>query len=128
MPERFAFRAPKVAVADTRVEHPDALDETVVHDPQGRPWLIYTADLSLIPGAQSAGAAEADTAYRVIAEAQARYETQVYYTARAGLRGFPTGHGERYAERAEALAGHRRWCVHVRLGEVLPDLPPETAL
>src|SRR6266545_5981974 len=109
--ERPIRRAPAVSVADARVEHPDAVDETVVHDAQGRPWLVYTADLRLSGGGAASVAGTAEAGERP-------YETQIYYTARAGLRGFPTGHGERYAERAEALAGHRRWCVYVRLGEV----------
>ena len=57
-----------------------------------------------------------------------RYETQVFYTARAGIRGFPTGWGERYWERGEALSGHRRWCLFVRTGEVYPDQTPDGAL
>jgi len=128
MAERFGTRPQRIAVADARVEHPDAVDETVVHDPQGRPWLVYTADLSLARAQEPTGAPEPDLAQRAGPETAGRYETQVYYTARAGLRGFPTGHGERYVERAAALAGHRRWCVHVRLGEVLPDLPPDAPL
>ena len=82
----------------------DATD-TVVHDPQGHPWLVST-----------------------VQTCDARYETQVYYTARAGIRGFPTGHGERYDSRADAVSGHLRWCLRVRHGEVFPDLAPETGL
>jgi hypothetical protein len=89
-------------------------EETVVHDPQGRPWLVATADLSL--------------ADPVDGRAQIGFETQVYYTARAGIRGVPTGHGERYTDKAEAVAGHRRWCLCIRHGEVYPDLPPESAV
>ena len=54
-----------------------------------------------------------------------RFETQVFYTARGGIRGFPTGHGQRYGAREEALAGHRRWCLRVRQGEIEPDFAPE---
>jgi hypothetical protein len=100
-----------------RVEQPGAVDETVVHDPQGRPWLVYTADVRYERPLSPAGA---------LAEGPERYETQVYYTARAGIRGFPTGHGETYEGRQDALAGHRRWCLLVRQGEILPDLTPET--
>ena len=57
-----------------------------------------------------------------------RFETQVFYTARGGIRGFPTGHGQRYGAREEALAGHRRWCLRVRQGEIEPDFAPEDAL
>jgi len=91
------------------------VEETVVHDPQGRPWLVATDDLRYEPRAGS----------RVVAEGQPPYETHVYYTARAGIRGFPTGHRERYVERSEAVAGHLRWCLRVRHGEVYPDLAPE---
>ena len=94
------FRAP----AHTTLGAEDATD-TVVHDPQGHPWLVSTVQAG-----------------------DAQYETQVYYTARAGIRGFPTGHGERYAERADAPAGHKRWCLRVRHAEVYPDLPPATPL
>ncbi|HEU5316894.1 MAG TPA: hypothetical protein VFX49_12370 [Chloroflexota bacterium] len=79
--------------------------DTVVHDPQGRPWLVSTAEVG-----------------------DGAYETQVFYTARAGIRGFPTGHGERYDARAAASGGHRAWCLRVRQGEVLPDLPPAAPL
>ena len=94
------------------------VEETVVHDPQGRPWLVATDDLRYEPRPSA----------RSVADERAPYETQVYYTARAGIRGFPTGHGERYAERVEAVAGHLRWCLRVRHGEVYPDLAPESAL
>ena len=93
------------------------MDETVVHDPQGRPWLISTADVR----------SELTGPPRGIAEELARYETHVFYTARGGIRGFPTGHGERYDAREDAVAGHRRWCLRVRHGEVLPDLAPESS-
>lgn len=103
-------------------DHPDALDETVVHDPTGRPWLVSTVDMLW-------GLDSADPAFiEETAALAGHYETQVYYTARAGLRGFPTGHGERYVERADAVAGHRRWCLKVRLGECCPDLPPDEPL
>jgi hypothetical protein len=99
------------------LEHPGAVEETVVHDPHGRPWLVCTADVRF-ERTLPAGVG--------MAEEPATYETQVYYTARAGIRGFPTGHGEVYEERREAVAGHLRWCLRVRHGEVLPDLAPET--
>jgi hypothetical protein len=106
-------------------ESPDALDETVVHDPHGRPWLVSTIDVRHHGrDADGAGSWSTDDP----AAPPARYETQVYYTARAGIRGFPTGHGERFEERADAVAGHRRWCLLVRHGGVLPDLPPEQPL
>ena len=93
------------------------VEETVVHDPQGRPWLVATDDLRYMPGYVSPP----------IADEVVTYETQVYYTARAGIRGFPTGHAERYAERSDAVTGHRQWCLRVRHGQVLPDLAPEGA-
>ena len=99
------------------LEHPGAVEETVVHDPHGRPWLVCTADVRF---------ETSSTANLIRAEAPATYETQVYYTARAGIRGFPTGHGESYEARPEAVAGHLKWCLRVRHGEVLPDLAPET--
>ena len=105
-----------MAVRVEQLDHPSSVEETVVHDPQGRPWLVATDDLRYEPR----------PAARVVAESRAPYETQVYYTARAGIRGFPTGHGERYAERAAAVAGHLRWCLRVRHGEVYPDLAPES--
>ncbi len=108
-----------VAPAD---EHPDALDETVVHDPQGHPWLVCTVDLRY--GPDDAGPRYVEDAAVLLG----RYETQVYYTARAGIRGFPTGHGERFLERADAITGHRRWCLSVRHGAVLPDLSPAQPL
>jgi hypothetical protein len=102
--------------------HPEALDETVVHDPHGRPWLVCTVDLLCGPLEAESWYPE-DTAALI-----GRYETQVYYTARAGMRGFPTGHGERFMERSDAMVGHRRWCLSVRHGGVLPDLAPEQPL
>jgi hypothetical protein len=101
---------------------PDALDETVVHDPAGRPWLVCTIDMLY-------GLDDFDPAYiEDTAELAGRYETQVFYTARAGVRGLPTGWGERYLERTDAVAGHRRWCRRVRLGEVAPDQLPDDPL
>jgi hypothetical protein len=103
--------------------HPDALDETVVHDPSGRPWLICTTDRLYETAADDpATVARADTPTPPY---DARYETQIFYTARAGIRGFPTGHGQRFRAREEALAGHRQWCLRVRLGSVEPDRVPE---
>jgi hypothetical protein len=123
MPEPARARLPRLprAIAPA-VEHPGALDETVVHDPAGRPWLVCTVD---VRGGFDVGdpVLTPDTA-----EPAGQYETQVYYTARAGIRGFPTGHGERYAERADAVAGHRRWCLKVRFAEICPDLAPEEPL
>jgi hypothetical protein len=100
------FRPPARAAVGTG-DGRDAGDstDTVVHDPQGRPWLVSTDEV-----------------------AEGAFETQVYYTARAGIRGFPTGHGERYAARVQAVSGHRQWCLRVRHGEVLPDLPPAAPL
>ena len=104
-----------MAVRVEQLDTPSSVEETVVHDPQGRPWLVATDDLRYEPRQPS----------RALAENSTPYETQVYYTARAGIRGFPTGHGERYAERTAAVAGHLRWCLRVRHGEVYPDLAPE---
>lgn len=117
MAEGYRNRPSRVAVAP--VDHPDAIDETVVHDPQGRPWLVCTMDLRYERG---------QTAQVSVADEMARYETQVFYTARAGIRGFPTGHGEHYDERGEAVSGHRRWCLRVRQGEVYPDLTSDIPL
>ena len=99
---------------------PEAIAETVVHDPEGSPWLVCTANLEL-----GVDAAEPDGAEH---PSPGRYQTQVYYTARGGIRGFPTGHGARYDQRGSAVSGHRRWCLFVRTGEVRPDLVPEHAL
>src|SRR5688572_21759158 len=104
-----------MAIRVEQLDTSSSVEETVVHDPQGRPWLVATDDLRYEPRSTA----------RVMTESLAPYETQVYYTARAGIRGFPTGHGERYAERAAAVAGHLRWCLLVRHGEVYPDLAPE---
>ena len=101
---------------------PDAIDETVVHDPEGRPWLVCTADRQY----GNDGATREDEFEPVLEFS--RFETQVFYTARGGIRGFPTGHGERYGARGAAVSGHRRWCLLVRTGEVRPDLVPEHAL
>jgi hypothetical protein len=138
MPERSERRVARVRLPPSWAVHPDALDETVVHDPSGRPWLVCTTDrlyrhyrLVDAPPVDPAEAA-AFPGEPVAAEAgaaappeDARYETQVFYTARAGIRGFPTGHGQRFRARNEALAGHRQWCLRVRLGAVEPDLVPE---
>jgi hypothetical protein len=100
---------------------PDVLDETVVHDPTGRPWLVATTDrLYRSNGRLPAGDEGALQA--------PRYETQIFYTARAGIRGFPTGHGQRYHDRREAVAGHRAWCLRVRTGQVAPDAVPDDPL
>jgi hypothetical protein len=118
----MADREPLPNVANPGVEHTEALDETVVHDAQGQPWLVCTSDMLY-------GLDGADPAYlQDTAELAGRYETQVFYTARAGIRGFATGHGQRYVERADAVAGHRQWCLAIRLGDVLPDLPPDEPL
>ena len=119
---------------------PDAVDETVVHEPCGRPWLVCTSD-------RRWRQPRPDVAYPVAMDPDPdlvdaldggglidssgmplRYETQVFYTARAGVRGLPTGYGERYVTREAAVRGHRRWCLMVRLGEVMPDQPPDTPL
>lgn len=110
------------------VAYPDALDETVVHDPAGRPWLVCTTDRWWQREHQlTTGMAELE-ALPPLGALDARYETQVFYTARAGIRGFPTGHLERYDDRDAAVSGHRRWCLHVRHGEICPDLPPDEPL
>jgi hypothetical protein len=101
---------------------PDVLDETVIHDPSGRPWLICTLDLRAGSDEDDDGPFE-DPPARV-----GRYETQVHYTARAGIRGLPTGHGQRFVARADAIAGHRRWCLRVRTGDVIPDQVPDDSL
>jgi hypothetical protein len=103
-------------------QRPDCIDETVVHDQSGRPWLVSTTDM--LYGLDAAGQAFLDDT----AELAGRYETQVYYTARAGIRGFPTGHGERHLTREAAVSGHRLWCLRVRTGEVVPDLAPDDPL
>jgi hypothetical protein len=131
MPERSDRRVARVRLPPSWAVHPDALDETVVHDPSGRPWLVCTTDR--LYGAaprdpvedaadDAAGGAPADVPSPPY---DARYETQVFYTARAGIRGFPTGHGQRFRAREEALSGHRQWCLRVRLGSVEPDRVPE---
>ena len=116
-----AGRARRLLTIEETVEHPGAVEETVVHDPQGRPWLVCTEDVRYERWQQPVAPAAS-------AEETARYETQVYFTARAGIRGFPTGHGERYEAREAAVAGHLRWCLRVRRGEVYPDLTPESQL
>jgi hypothetical protein len=131
MPERSERRVARVRLPPSWAVHPDALDETVVHDPSGRPWLVCTTDR--LYDASPADPAEDAAAFPGVSAAadappppyDARYETQVFYTARAGIRGFPTGHGQRFRARSEALAGHRQWCLRVRLGSVEPDLVPE---
>jgi hypothetical protein len=146
MAERSERRVARVKLPPAWAVHPDALDETVVHDPSGRPWLVCTSDrlyqsrLHRMPapldGALAEGADLADE--DAPGELQdgdlpdgappPRYETQVFYTARAGIRGFPTGHGQRYPRREEAIAGHRTWCLRVRTGEVEPDRAPDDPL
>ena len=110
-----AFSTRRLAAVATAA--PGTVEETVVHDPQGRPWLVATDDLRYEPRPTA----------RTVSERPEAYETQVYYTARAGIRGFPTGHTERYASRADAVTGHLRWCLRVRHGEVYPDLAPENS-
>ena len=134
MAERARPRLPRVIVP--AVEHPDALDETVVHDPQSRPWLVCTIDrfywqdlTGVVPGARDGLGAMPDLLeLHETGGAPERFETQVFYTARGGIRGFPTGWGDRYWERSEAISGHRRWCLFVRTGEVYPDLVPDRPL
>jgi hypothetical protein len=142
MAERSERRVARVRLPPAWAVHPEALDETVVHDPSGRPWLVCTSDrlyeryLHRVPplsGADPADAAEpADGAEEGafddpgrLSAPGGRYETQVFYTARAGIRGFPTGHGQRFRAKDEALAGHRQWCLRVRTGEVEPDRAPD---
>jgi hypothetical protein len=151
MAERSERRVARVRLPPAWAVHPDALDETVVHDPSGRPWLVCTSDrlyeryLRRAPplsgaeppdGADPADGADAadgpeegalDDPDRP-AGSGGRYETQVFYTARAGIRGFPTGHGQRFRAKDEALAGHRQWCLRVRTGEVEPDRVPDDPL
>jgi hypothetical protein len=123
MAERSERRAARVRLPPSWAVHPDALDETVVHDPSGRPWLICTTDRLYETAAEDpAAVARADAPTPPY---DTRYETQIFYTARAGIRGFPTGHGQRFRARDEALAGHRQWCLRVRLGSVEPDRAPE---
>jgi hypothetical protein len=119
---RDRFWGQLAQAAPAALPHPDVLDETVVHDPSGRPWLVCTVDVRDGCGDLDAtfGVEIADPAGR-----RGRYETQVYYTARAGICGLPTGYGERHLERTEAIAGHRRWCRRVRAGEVTPDRVPD---
>jgi hypothetical protein len=111
-------------IPDGEMVRPDAVDETVVHDPAGRPWLVCTTDTRY--GLDVAGVEP--QAPEDLAPLAGRYETQVFYTARAGIRGFPTGHGQRFVDRQEAVGGHRRWCLLVRTGEVAPDLTPDDPL
>jgi hypothetical protein len=102
----------------------------VVHDPTGRPWLVCTTDALYGQGpasATGAGLGFDEETYQETVGGE-RYETQVFYTARAGIRGFPTGHGQRYQTRPAAVSGHRRWCLRVRQGEVAPDAIPEEPL
>lgn len=114
-------RSPAVAPAF----RPEVLDETVIHDPSGRPWLICTLDLRAGSDEDDYG----DLGYVDEPPAQGgRYETQVHYTARAGVRGLPTGHGQRFVTRPDAVAGHRRWCLRVRTGDVTPDQVPDEHL
>lgn len=122
MAERSRPRYSRVIVP--AIEHPDAIDETVVHDPHGRPWLISTIATHGSPASES-GASSLPGADGEELTPDWGYETHVYYTARAGIRGFPTGWGERFVARDTAVQGHRRWCILIRQGEVIPDLPPE---
>jgi len=138
MVDRARARLPRMILP--AIEHPGAIDETVVHDPQGRPWLISTTDLLYghdDPGWESMVEVSEEPppngpygphALESTDGTGPRYETQVFYTARAGIRGFPTGWGERFRQRQAAVAGHRQWCLRVRMGEVYPDLVPVEAL
>src|SRR5438477_2944117 len=91
-------RLPKIAEHTPDTFWPDAIDETVIHDPNGRPWLVCTSDLR-----RHHEPAEAVSPDGLQAHA-GRFETEVYYTARAGIRGFPTGHSQRYETREAAVA------------------------
>ncbi|HEX2325949.1 MAG TPA: hypothetical protein VH257_24210 [Chloroflexota bacterium] len=141
MAERGERRVARVRLPPAWAVHPDAVDETVVHDPSGRPWLVCTSDREQQPALAGAGlpgppglpgiggtGAGAEDEEEAAPAPGLRFETQVFYTARGGIRGFPTGHGQRYGAREEALAGHRRWCLRVRQGEIEPDFAPEDAL
>jgi hypothetical protein len=135
MAERSERRVVRTRLPSTWGTHPDALDETVVHDPSGRPWLIYTTDrlYQLEPRRPSAsteplGESDLGDEGEIRQSHETRYETQVFYTARAGIRGFPTGHGQRYGERDAAITGHRYWCLLVRTGDVQPDRTPDDPL
>jgi hypothetical protein len=140
-------RLARVTLPPSGALNPDALDETVVHDASGRPWLVCTTDrlywrmhLGELPETELLDAELPDacgpTTATGVDRAEGslpqltwkRYETQVYYTARAGVRGFPTGHGQRYERRDAAIAGHRQWCLRVRTGEVEPDRLPDNPL
>src|SRR5438132_5197783 len=116
MPYRSHGRLPRVVEHTPDTFWPDAIDETVIHDPNGRPWMVCTSDLAWRP------TPELDT---VVLEGSdlvaARFETHVFNTTRAGIRGFPTGYGEHYETRELAVAGHREWSRRVRAGEVTPD-------
>src|SRR5438552_8689549 len=119
MPDRPHARLPKVAEHTQDTFWPDAIDETVIHDPTGRPWLVCTSDLRWQRALAEVFSLDA------LEPPAGRFETQVFYTARAAIRGFPTGHRQRYETREAALAGHRAWCLRVRTGAVLPDLAPD---
>jgi len=122
MRERSNPRLSKLAEWTPGNFWPDAIDETVIHDPTGRPWLICTSDLRWQTRSDEVVCPEDLQAELPMED---RYETQVFWTARAGLRGFPTGHHERYWTREEAVRGHRDWCLRVRTGQLLPDLSPD---
>ena len=51
MAERGERRVARVRLPPAWAVHPDAVDETVVHDPSGRPWLVCTSDRDKQPGA-----------------------------------------------------------------------------
>jgi len=125
---RWARSGPAEPVAPDRLDA-GIIDETVVHDPGGRPWLVCTVDTRCErrpPGEYTRD--EPEPSRLDDARRSGPYETQVFYTARAGIRGLPTGHGEHFATREAAVAGHRRWCLKVRTGQVLPDLVPTDPL
>ena len=124
MPERSYARLAKLGEWTPDAFWPDAIDETVIHDPNGRPWLVCTLDLSWPAHGDQVVYPDA---LQIELPMHDQYETQVFWTARAGVRGFPTGHSQRYWTREEAVRGHRAWCLRVRTGEVLPDLPVDEA-
>ena len=119
MAEPAFERLAKLRVPPASAIHPEVVDETVVHDASGRPWLVCTSDMLF--GLDDTGPGYVEELTRQVGQ----FETQVHYTARGGIRGLPTGHGQRYLARKEAVVGHRRWCLLIRSGMVEPDRVPD---